>query len=364
MLVPTSMEDGFLDFTAIEQHVWRHQTTEVYVTEPRDRVPREVVCLFRPAAAIPRLAKLATDVGKPGFLEIPSGTEKEFLKDRPGRELSGSAQRCEHSLLALSAWRFGDVAKRPSRLLQKRFGIWGQQLWIFANGQWNEPLLLKVLDRTTISSATTLPYDEPAYEAALTFALSEMTRLVGQLRVEQLQARELALTVRLKDFTEVSGEHRFRAPQFPNSTINGGLEEIFREIMSAQAPPVRPIRVAVCNLLPLGTQRTLGDRTAAQRGAALDDAAHTLNQQLGKTALRTGVQLALPSLDGRHRTPKPRCPFVPQARNDHAAVGHGRRLTGAQNPMGGTAEQSQPGSFRERVIPGGPALSASEAQRT
>ncbi len=33
--------------------------------------------------------------------------------------------------------------------------------------------------RTTIYSSTTLPYDEPDYEAALTFALSDATRMTG-----------------------------------------------------------------------------------------------------------------------------------------------------------------------------------------
>lgn len=87
-------------------------------------------------------------------------------------------------------------------------------------------------DRTTISSSTTLPYDEPDYAAALTFALSETTRLVGQLRREQLQARELSLTIRFDDFTETGGAHRFREAQFQNSVINAELEKIFREMMS------------------------------------------------------------------------------------------------------------------------------------
>jgi nucleotidyltransferase/DNA polymerase involved in DNA repair len=112
----------------------------------------------------------------------------------------------------------------PSTLLKQRFGIWGQQLWLFANGRWNEPLLLEVKDRTTISSNTTLPYNEPDYDAALTFALSETTRLVGQLRREQMQAREMSLTIRFDDFTEVGGSFRFRAPQFRNSVINAKLE--------------------------------------------------------------------------------------------------------------------------------------------
>src|SRR5271170_6666189 len=107
--------------------------------------------------------------------------------------------------------------------------IWGQQLWLFANGEWNEPLILEVKDRTTISSSTTLPQDEHDYEAALMFALSESIRIVGQLRRESMQAREISLAVRFNDFTEVETSHRYRHPQFLNSVINQTLEQMFRE---------------------------------------------------------------------------------------------------------------------------------------
>lgn len=53
-------------------------------------------------------------------------------------------------------------------------------LWLFSNGDWNEPLVLEIKDRTTISSSTTLPLDEPDYEATLTFMLSEANQLIGQ----------------------------------------------------------------------------------------------------------------------------------------------------------------------------------------
>ncbi len=312
-LVPISIDEGFLDFTTMDQHVWRNTTPAQYVKAICERVLREVKL---PVSAglgnSARLAKLGTDAAKPGFIEIPPGQEKEFLKDRPVRELSGIASRRERSLAALGARTFGDVAKLPSHLLQKKFGIWGQQLWLFANGLWNEPLILKVQDRTTISSATTLPYDEPDYEAALTFTLSEAVRLVGQLRREQLQARELGLTIRFNDFSEVSGGYRFRVPQFLNSVINAVLEGIFRDILSGQGKPVRQIRVAFWNLARLDTHPTLWGRTHAERWAALDDATHELNQQFGKTALMTGAQLALRQLDDVHRNPKAKCPFVPQ----------------------------------------------------
>lgn len=318
-LQPVSIDEGFLDFTTMDRTVWRNTTPADYVKGISQRISKEVgIPVSAGLANSSRLAKLATDVAKPGFLEIKSGEEKEFLKGRPVREMSGIAKNRQRALAALGALTFGHVAKLPSHLLQKKFGIWGQQLWLFANGLWNEPLLLEVKDRTTISSNTTLPYDEPDYEAALTFALSEATRLVGQLRREQMQTREISLTIRFNDFSEVGGSHRFQHVQFQNSVINATLEGIFREIMSGPSRPVRQIRIAMRNLTRLDTQPTLWGHTQAERWGALDEAAQKAQQilkdkfKIDKVPLMTGAQLALQQLDSVHTNPKAKCPFVPQ----------------------------------------------------
>ena len=311
-LVPISIDEGFLDLTTMSQHVWRNTTPEKYVKEICARILREVnLPVSAGLASSSRLAKLATDAAKPGFLEIQPGGEKEFLRDRSVRELSGLGKNRQRAVAALGAQTFGHVAKLPSTLLKQKFGIWGQQLWLFANGLWHEPLLLEVKDRKTISSNTTLPYNEPDYEAALTFALSEATRLTGQLRREQLQAREVSLTIRFDDFSEVGGSHRFREPQFLNSVFNTVLEEIFRDCMSGQFKTVRQVRLAFWNLARLDTQPTLWGRTNAERWGALDEATHQL-QEKHKISLMTGAQLALQQLDGIHKNPKAKCPFVPQ----------------------------------------------------
>jgi DNA polymerase-4 len=313
MLVPISIDEGFLDFTTMDSVVWRNTTPEKYVQEICERISREVeIPVSAGLANSSRLAKLATDAAKPGFLEIKPGEEKDFLQDRSVRELSGIGKNRQRSLAVLGALTFGHVAKMPSPLLKQKFGIWGQQLWLFSNGMWNEPLLLEVKDRTTISSNTTLPYDEPDYEAALTFALSEATRLTGQLRREQLQLREFSLTIRFDDFSEAGGSHRFQHAQFQNSTINAALEEIFHGIMGGQFKAVRQIRIAMWNLARLDTQPTLWGRTDAERWGALDDAAHKLNSQFGKTSVMTGAQLALRETEESFKNPKAKCPFVPQ----------------------------------------------------
>jgi DNA polymerase-4 len=300
----------------MDRHVFRNTTPEKYVRQICEHITREVnIPVSAGLANSSRLAKLATDAAKPGFLEIKPGEEKEFLKDRSVRDLSGIGKNRQRSLAALGALTFGHVAKLPSPLLKQKFGIWGQQLWLFANGMWNEPLLLEVKDRTTISSNTTLPYDETAYEAAMTFALSESNRLIGQLRREQMQARELSLTLRFNDFTETGGSHRFREPQFLNSIINVQVENIFRQIIQGQFKPIRQIRIAFWNLERLDTQPTLWGRTDAERWGSLDDATSKLNKAFSRPdlpALMTGTQLALRQVDVRHRNPKAKCPFAPQ----------------------------------------------------
>jgi DNA polymerase-4 len=315
-LVPISIDEGFLDFTTMDKHVWHHTTPAEYLREIGERIRREVgLPVSGGLANSSRLAKLATDAAKPGFLEIPVGGEKDFLKERPVRELSGIAKNRERSLAAFGARTFGDVARLPAMLLKQKFGIWGQQLWLFAHGQWHEPLLLEVKDRASISSNTTLPYDEPDYEAAITFTLSEATRLLGQLRREQLQPRELSLTIRFNDFTESGGTHCFQHAQFQNSLINPVLEALFRDFMSQASKPVRQIRLGFWNLTRLDTQPTLWGKTMAERWGQLDDATHKLNSQFArpdKPALMTGAQLALRQLDDAHKNPKAKCPFVPQ----------------------------------------------------
>ena len=311
-LVPMSIDEGFLDLTTMSSHIWRDITAESYVNGLRARIQEETGLPV--SAGLGRstwMAKLATSVAKPGFVEVPPDREREFLAEHHVSELAGVGKRRERSLQVLGARTFGDVARLPSTVLKQKFGIWGQQLWLFANGQWNEPLLLEVKDRTTISSSTTLPYDEPDYEAARIFALSESTRMIGQLRREGLQAREMSLVIRFADFNESSAGHRFDHPQFRNSVINGMLEQLLNETMFTFSQPIRQIRICFSNLKPLDTQPTLWGTTDAERWGALDTAMEQLKNQWGCESILTGAQYALRHQDATHANPNPKCPFVP-----------------------------------------------------
>src|SRR5258706_2839472 len=87
-IVPMSIDEGFLDFTTMQAHVWRNTTPLDYIKEIGQRIQKEVrLPVSGGLASSSWLAKLATDAAKPGFIEIKEGEEQEFLKDRPVREL-------------------------------------------------------------------------------------------------------------------------------------------------------------------------------------------------------------------------------------------------------------------------------------
>ena len=125
LLVPSSIDEGFLDFSTMTECVWRNTTAADYVQSLRQRIKKETgLPVTAGLADSAKLAKLATDAAKGvGFLEVPTGQEKEFLQGRPVRELSGIAKNRQRALAALGALTFGHVAKLPSMLLRQKFGI-------------------------------------------------------------------------------------------------------------------------------------------------------------------------------------------------------------------------------------------------
>jgi DNA polymerase-4 len=251
LVVPVSIDEGFLDFSAEADGAarWRELSATVL---------REVGLALSGGLANSRwLAKLATDAAKPGFLEVSAGTEKEFLFPRDLRELSGIGESRAQALAALGARTFGDVAALPSMLLRQRFGIWGQKLWLFANGDWPEKLVAEARTRTMISRQKTFPFDVIDYGRVLQFGLAEVKKLMEVLRREQLLPRELGVVVRFADFSEARAEHRFRAAQERDEIIYEAFAAKFCECVSGQTKSVRQLRVALWNLSPRPAQGLL-----------------------------------------------------------------------------------------------------------
>ena len=142
-------------------------------------------------------------------------------------------------------------------LLRQCFGIWGQKLFLFASGQWQEKLVAEARTRTMISRQKTFPFDVRDYGRVLQFGMVELKKLLAQLRHEQLAPREFSVTVRFADFSESRAEHRFRVAQERDEIICEMFAAKFSECVSGQAKLVRQLRVALRGLSPRPPQSLL-----------------------------------------------------------------------------------------------------------
>ncbi len=315
LLVPTSIDEGFLDFTD-SPAVFRCRTPAELITRMRHELKEEVGVPVSMGLGSSRwLAKLATEHCKPdNFCEVPEDEDKEreFLKNIPVQKLAGIAKRRALSLRALGIWTLGDVAHLPLGLLEKRYGFFGLELWLLATGQFRERLSLANKPRTCIGSATTLPYDEPDYETALLFLLDQTERTVTTFFRENLKAREMGVYVRFKNMEGNGLSVKFPAAQFEPRRINPHVEQLFRQLVAHQEQPIRQVCINFWNMQPLELEPDMFNNDVEYKRRELHHALEDIEARYGKRSVKTGTRLLLEREAAYLVGEKAKCPFIPQ----------------------------------------------------
>lgn len=313
LLVPTSIDEGFLDFTD-SPRVFRCRTPTELVARMKREIAGEVGVPVSMGLGSSRwLAKLATEHCKPdGFCEVPEEQERAFLHDVPIQKLAGIATRRARSLRALGVWTLGDVAELPLGLLEKRYGFFGLELWLLATGQLRESLSLANKPRTCIGSATTLPYDEYDYEAALLFLLDQTQRVITTFFRENLKAREMGVYIRFKNLEANGASVKFPAAEFEPRVINPEVERLFRQLVAHEEQPIRQVCINFWNMQPLDLQPKLfgGDDEFKRR--QLHHALEAIEARYGRRSVKTGTRLLLEEEAAHLVSNKAKCPFIPQ----------------------------------------------------
>ena len=313
LLVPTSIDEGYLDFTD-SPAVFRCRTPAELVAHMKRELAEEVDVPVSMGLGSSRwLAKLATEHCKPdGFREVKEDEEREFLRDIPIQKLMGIATRRARSLRALGIWTLGDIAHLPLGLLEKRYGFFGLELWLLSSGQFRERLSLAHKPRTCIGSATTLPYDEPDYETALLFLLDQAEKVVTTFFRENLKAREMGIYVRFKNHEGNGANVKFPTAQFEPRLINLQVERLFNELTAHEEQPIRQVCINFWNLQPLELEPNFFNHDVEFKRRELHHALETVEARYGKRCVKTGTRLLLEKQAAYLVGDKPKCPFIPQ----------------------------------------------------
>lgn len=313
LLVPTSIDEGFMDFTD-SPAVFRCRDAGELMARMRRELSEEIGLPVSMGLGSSRwLAKLATEQCKPdNCCEVPADGEREFLRDIPIQKLAGIATRRARSLRALGVWTLGDIAALPLGLMEKRYGFLGLELWLLATGQLREKLALANKPRTCIGSATTLPYDEHDYDAALMFLLDQTERVITTFFRENLKAREMGVYVRFKDMNGNGASVKFPAALYEPRVIHPHVERLFAQLVAHQTQPIRQVCINFWNMQPLDLQPKLWGGDREYRLRQLHHALEEIESRYGRRAVKAGTRLLLEREAGHLVSDKAKCPFIPQ----------------------------------------------------
>ncbi len=198
------------------------------------------------------LAKVVLDnyAKKTGLAAIHYPQIKQHLWPLPVQDIWGIGRRMQLNLNRMAIFTLGDIAKAPLRILSKRFGIIGEQMYYHAWGIDHSPVIVDPLAeaRKGFSHGITLVRDYYQDEAAVViYELTDM--LARKLR----QARAAAFTVSLS----LRFSKREDTPSFSKSTslysatnLSKTLYLACMELLSHSTDaPIRHISVGVTNMV-------------------------------------------------------------------------------------------------------------------
>ncbi len=151
-------------------------------------------------AANKLVAKIASNQGKPdGLLQVPAGTEAQFLAPLPIGKLWGVGPKSQARLEALGIRTIADLQNAPLARLQPAFGAWAYDLQRKAHGSGSHTVESSRPTKS-VSRETTFVKDVGDIAQLDTVVLGLSEEVAHDLRAEGLQARTVAIKLRWANF--------------------------------------------------------------------------------------------------------------------------------------------------------------------
>ncbi|MEK7269958.1 MAG: DNA polymerase IV [Planctomycetota bacterium] len=279
----TSIDEAYLDVT----HDKRPGAEIAAALKKRIRTETGLPCSFG-VASNKLVAKIATNVGKPdGLVVVPPGREAGFLAPLPMEMLWGAGPKTRERLAALGMRTIGDVARWNAADLERRFGVFGADLSLHANGLDDGPVEAGG-EAKSVSEETTFPKDVSDARALAQTLASLCEGVAASLRKEGLAARTIRLKIRWPSFELITRQTTLPEP----TDLESRIVETARALLAAARPAGKPVRllgVAAANFSAPSRQAGLFDAASSRRQASFARALDRVRSRFGKDALRWGA---------------------------------------------------------------------------
>ena len=195
------------------------------------------------------LAKMASDFTKPD--RIHTLYEEEIPKKMwplPISELFMLGRKTVPKLYNMQIKTIGDLAKADKKILAKKFGKHGIQMWEYANGIDDSEVKYLPEKPKCIGNSVTLPENISEIEKLEKIVLTISEQVAYRLRKEKLLARTVSVELRTKDFEDTSHQGKLNDVTDTTKEIYEKAKELLDE-MYKKGTQIRLVGVRVDNLV-------------------------------------------------------------------------------------------------------------------
>ena len=289
------LDEAYLDVTGCEAFVGSGREAAESI---RGRVRHELGLTASVGIAPTKLvAKVASDGAKPdGVLEVPAGTEADFLGPLPLRALPLLGPSMEKRLVRLGLSTLGQVAALPDATLRALFGRQGVIVGQRCRGIDPTPVAGSPGAVKSVSREGTFATDvsDPARLRAVLRGFSES--VATQLRAQGRRARTISLKLRYGDFRTVNRTITLARPVSSDDAVFAAASRLLERARASDGNAVRLIGVGASNLVSDVRQLAL-EPTAEVRQEAISVAFDRVRKKFGRSSIQTG-RTAFDSLTG------------------------------------------------------------------
>lgn len=237
------------------------------------------------------LAKMASDFEKPDKVHtLFTADIEEKLWPLPVRELFSVGGATAEKLEKAHIRTIGDLANAELRRVQLLLGKKpGQQIWDYANGRDDSPVLTEPEKAKGYSISTTLEADVTTLPEAHKILLLLADGVTRRMRADQAKASCVAVTIRSRDFKNHSHQRKLAEPTDITSEVYAEAKLLLEELWK-QRIPLRLIGLSMTDIQFGDTaQLSLFADVKKEKERRLDQAMDSLRNAFGTDAVVRGA---------------------------------------------------------------------------
>ena len=239
------------------------------------------------------VAKIGTGQAKPnGQLEIPAGTEKEFLAPLSIRKIPGLGKKAYEVLSGYGIEKISQLQALNPQALIKLLGEHGITYWHKANGVC-ESEIEAYGDRKSISTECTFAHDTYDIEHLRRVMVNMVEKVAYQMRSEDLISGCACVKLRYSNFSTFSMQ-----ASIPHTSVDTVMIDKVKQLFDKlydRNKPIRLIGVRFANLLHGSPQIDLFNDTSEQM--QLSSALDKLKQKFGEEVIMRATSIDLNKRD-------------------------------------------------------------------